>query len=217
MTCVPYFFTEQQAINTSPSCVCEEHRDPNCTTSMVPVSPSLRSPRRAPLPPLEANTHAADAVPLPATILSSGPNAEVDNFVEAFLSSLPEIGAGNDANFLSEGGTADEIDTAPHPPDYCLQSTRRGGQTTMRKASFFLMRQGGPFSPVRYLPYRTAFSTKIRNQTMKDMTQRGGFHTLQMTRRLMPRITTKPHSLMMPAHRQEKLNLRRWRRCRCQN
>jgi hypothetical protein len=82
---------------------------------MVPVSPSRRSPRRHPLPPLEANTHAADAVPLPATNLSGGPNAEVDNSVEAFLLSLPEIGAGDDANFLSEGGTADKIDTAPPP------------------------------------------------------------------------------------------------------
>ncbi len=101
--------------NSSPSCVCEEHRDPNCTTSMIPVSPSRRSPRRHPPPPLEANTHAADAVPLPATNSSGGPNAEVDNFVEAFLSSLPEISAGNDANFLGEGGTANEIDTAPPP------------------------------------------------------------------------------------------------------
>ncbi len=74
MTCVPYFFTEQQAINTSPSCVCEEHRDPNCTTSMVPVSPSRRVPRRHPPPPLEANTHAADAVPLLASNSSGGPN-----------------------------------------------------------------------------------------------------------------------------------------------
>ncbi len=72
MTCLPYFFTEQQAINTSPSCVCEEHHDPNCTTSMVPVSPSRRSPRHHPLPPLDANTHAADAVPLPATNSSGG-------------------------------------------------------------------------------------------------------------------------------------------------
>jgi hypothetical protein len=82
---------------------------------MVPVSPSRRPPRHHPPPPLEANTHAADAVPLPATNSSGGPNAEVDNFVEAFLLSLPEIGAGDDANFLSEGGTADKIDTAPPP------------------------------------------------------------------------------------------------------
>ncbi len=71
---VLHFFTEQQAINISPSCVCEEHHDPNCTTSRVPVSPSRRSPRRHPLPPLEANTHAADAVPLLALNLSGGPN-----------------------------------------------------------------------------------------------------------------------------------------------
>jgi hypothetical protein len=74
MMCVPYFFTEQQAINTSPSCVCEEHLDPNCTTSMVLVSPSRRSPRRTPLPPIEANTHAADAVLSLASNLSGGPN-----------------------------------------------------------------------------------------------------------------------------------------------
>ncbi len=73
MTCVPYFFTKQQAINTSPSCVCEEHRDPNCTTSMVPVSPSRRSPRRHPLPTLEANTHAADVVPSLALNSFGGP------------------------------------------------------------------------------------------------------------------------------------------------
>ncbi len=84
MTCAPYFFTEQQAINTSPLCVCEEYRDPNCMTSMVPVSLSRRSLRRHPPPPFEANTHAADAVPLPATNSSGGPNAEVDNFVKAF-------------------------------------------------------------------------------------------------------------------------------------
>jgi hypothetical protein len=82
---------------------------------MVPVSPSRRSPRHHPPPPLEANTHAVDAVPLPATNSSGGPNAEADNFVKAFLSSLPEIGAGDDANFLSEGGTANKIDTDPPP------------------------------------------------------------------------------------------------------
>jgi hypothetical protein len=43
------------------------------------------------LPPLEANTHAVDAVLLPARNSSGGPNAEVDNFVKAFLLSLPEI------------------------------------------------------------------------------------------------------------------------------
>ncbi len=37
-------------------------------------SPSQCSPRRAPLPPIEANTHAADAVPLPASNLSGGLN-----------------------------------------------------------------------------------------------------------------------------------------------
>ncbi len=52
---------------------------------------------------------------MPVTNSSGGPNAEGDNFVEVFLSLLPEIGAGDDANFLSEGGTADEIDTAPPP------------------------------------------------------------------------------------------------------
>jgi hypothetical protein len=41
---------------------------------MVPVSLSRRSPRRHPPPPLEANTHAADAVPLPATNSSGGLN-----------------------------------------------------------------------------------------------------------------------------------------------
>ncbi len=137
MMCVPYFFTEQQAINTSPSCVCEEHRDPNCTTSMVPVSPSRRCPRHHPPPPLEANTHEADAVPLPATNLSGGLNAEVDNFVEAFLSSLPEISTGDDAKFLSEGGTADKIDTAPPPARllFTINPPGGGGQQQGRHCS----------------------------------------------------------------------------------
>ncbi len=94
---------------------------------MVPVSSFRRSPRRHPVPPLEANTHAADAVLLPAMNLSGGPNAEVDNFVEAFLSSLPEIGAGNDANFLSEGGTANKIDTAPPPASLLFTINPPGG------------------------------------------------------------------------------------------
>jgi hypothetical protein len=59
--------------------------------------------------------------------LSGGPNAEVDNFVEAFLSSLPEIGAGDDANFLSEGGTADKIDTAPPPARLLFTINPPGG------------------------------------------------------------------------------------------
>jgi hypothetical protein len=88
MTCVPYFFTKQQAINTSLTCVCKEHRDPNCTTSMVPVSPSWRSPRHHPPPPLEANTHVADAVPLPATNSSGGPNGAYSFIVVSLLTHI---------------------------------------------------------------------------------------------------------------------------------
>jgi len=86
MMCVPYFFTELHTVKATTSCVCGEHRDPNCTMSSVRLSPSRRSPRCPPPPPLDANTHVADAVPLPATNLSGGPNAEVDNFVDAFFS-----------------------------------------------------------------------------------------------------------------------------------
>jgi hypothetical protein len=179
--------------------------------SSVPISPSRRSPRHPPSPPLEANTHAAGTVPSPLLNSFGGPNAKVNNFVDAFLSSLPEIGAGDGANFLSEGGSADETNSTPHPPDYCFQSTWRGGRMTTRKASFLLTSQEGPISPVRYLQYRTAFSTKIRKGTMKDMTQRGGFHTLPTKRRLMQMIITKPHSSMMPAHHREKQNLQRQR------
>ena len=42
--------------------------------SSVPKSPSWRSPRRTPLPPIEANTHAVDAVPSLASNLSGRPN-----------------------------------------------------------------------------------------------------------------------------------------------
>ncbi len=66
-------------------------------------------------------------MPLPAMNLSGGPNAEVDNFVEAFSSSLPEIGAGDDANFLKEGGSADKIDTAPSPARLLFTINPPGG------------------------------------------------------------------------------------------
>ncbi len=127
MTCVPYFLTELQAINTSPSCDCVKYHDPNCMMSSVCISPSRRSPRCPPLPPLEANTHVAEAVPSPWTNLSGGLNAEVHNFFDAILLSHKEIGAGDGANVLREGGTADEINSTPHPPNYCFQLSRRGG------------------------------------------------------------------------------------------
>ncbi|KAL3817141.1 hypothetical protein ACHAXA_009042 [Cyclostephanos tholiformis] len=68
-----------------------------------------------------ANTHAADAVLSPSWNLSSGPSAVVNNFVDAFSSSLPEIDAGDGANFLSEGEEvdADDYNEAPLVNDAC--------------------------------------------------------------------------------------------------
>ncbi len=40
---------------------------------------------------------------------------------------LPEIGAGDDANFLNEGGTADKIDTAPPPARLLFTINPPGG------------------------------------------------------------------------------------------
>jgi hypothetical protein len=42
-------------------------------------------------------------------------NANVDNFVNVFLASLPESNAGSDVDFLGEGGHADKINTTPPP------------------------------------------------------------------------------------------------------
>jgi hypothetical protein len=42
-------------------------------------------------------------------------NANVDNFVNKFLASLPESNAGGDVDFLGEGGHADKINTTPPP------------------------------------------------------------------------------------------------------
>jgi hypothetical protein len=42
-------------------------------------------------------------------------NANVDNFVNGFLTSLPESNAGSDVDFLGEGGHADKINTTPPP------------------------------------------------------------------------------------------------------
>ena len=42
-------------------------------------------------------------------------NANVANFVDEFLASLPESSAGNDVNFLGEGGVVDETNTTTPP------------------------------------------------------------------------------------------------------
>jgi hypothetical protein len=55
---------------------------------MVPVSPYRRSPRHHPPPPLEANTHAADAVPLLASNSSGGPNGAHGFIVVASLTHI---------------------------------------------------------------------------------------------------------------------------------
>jgi hypothetical protein len=47
--------------------------------------------------------------------LAASSNTNVDNFVDKFLTSLPELHAGNDVNFLGEGCSADEINTTPPP------------------------------------------------------------------------------------------------------
>ena len=44
--------------------------------------------------------------------LSDGPNASVDNFVDAFLATLPENLADEDVNFLGNAGAADDGDFA---------------------------------------------------------------------------------------------------------
>ncbi len=102
-------------------------RDPNCTMSSVPSSPSRRCPGLPPMPPLDANTYAAGTVALATSNSASSRNADVDNFVDAFLSSLPENSAGDDANYLREGGTADEINTTPPPSRLLFTLGSSGG------------------------------------------------------------------------------------------
>jgi hypothetical protein len=95
--------------------------------SSIHISPSQCSPQCPPLPPLETSTHAADAVLSPAINLSGGLNAEVHNFLDVILSSHEEIGTGNGGNILSEGGTADKINSNLPPSRLLFSINPVGG------------------------------------------------------------------------------------------
>jgi hypothetical protein len=128
--------------------------------SSVPKSPSQCSPWRPPLIPLEANTHAADAVPLPALNLVSLCNAHIDNFVDKFLLSLPESGADNDANFLREGGTADKINTISPPARLLFTVKPPGGADNNREGTVLADVLRGSILPSAIPTVQTHFFNK---------------------------------------------------------
>ncbi len=77
-------------------------------------------------------------MPSPSSNSSGGPNAEVNNIVDTFLSSLPEICAGkNGANFLSEGGSADETNSTPPPSRLLFSIDQAGGADDNQEGIIF--------------------------------------------------------------------------------
>ena len=83
--------------------------------SSVRNTPPTLPPDAPPLPPLNANTYAAITVVSAMLNSAALSNANVANFVDKFLASLPESNHGNDVKFLGEGGVTNETNTTPPP------------------------------------------------------------------------------------------------------
>ena len=116
--------------------------------SSVPTTPSTLPPGHSPLPPLIANTHETGHVALAMSNSFGGPNASVDNFVGAFLATLPENRADDDVNFLGDAGAADDGDFATPTARPLFEVQTHSGLSTAKAAAKKLTCRGGPFSPL---------------------------------------------------------------------
>jgi hypothetical protein len=97
---IPYFFKELLCVQVRTSCLCGHGRDPNLEMSLrTSMTPPL-SPGTPPLLPLNTNTHAGILLALALSNLVSSQNANVDNLIDGCFTSLPEIDAFGNGNYL---------------------------------------------------------------------------------------------------------------------